>query len=103
MPKISKFKRGFTWQHYFDEWWDRRPHEWKVRLFLWAGLTFIFGTVGFFLWMKQWVEREEILTEAKRIHQKRIESADKLFVPSDKKDASPELRNGKDIEVRSTD
>ena len=49
------------------------------------------------------MEREEILTEAKRIHQKRIESADKLFVPSDKKDASPELRNGENIEVRSTD
>ena len=37
MPKGTKFKKGFTWRHYFDEWWDRRPQEWKVRLFVFGG------------------------------------------------------------------
>ena len=34
MLKGPKFKKGFTWRHHFDEWWDRRSQEWKVRLFV---------------------------------------------------------------------
>ena len=63
----------------------------------------VFGAAGFFLWMHRWIEREEILTEAKQIHQKRIEIADKFFAPGDPTGALPKLRDGASIGVRSTD
>lgn len=103
MPKGPKFKRGFTWQHYFDEWWDRRPHEWKIRLFIWVGIAVVFGGVGGFLWMNRWMAREEIVMEAKKIHQRRIEGADKLFFPQANNGASPELRGDAEVEIRSED
>jgi len=101
MPKEPKFKRGFTWRHYFDEWWDRRPHEWKVRLFLWTGLTLVLSAVVAFLWVHRWMAREEILAEAKRIHQQRIEGSDKLLVPKESGLVSPELRDRANLEARS--
>ena len=103
MLERQKFKGGFTWRHYFDEWWDRRPHEWKVRLFLWTGLSMVLGAVGFFLWVHRWMEREEILAEAKRIHQKRIEGADKVFSPNNTTATLPKFRDGTHMEIRSTD
>ena len=101
MPKGPKFKRGFTWQHHFDEWWDRRPHEWKVRLFLWTGLALVFISVAGFLWVQRWVSREEILAEAKKIHQQRIEGSDKLLVPKESSLVSPELRARANLKARS--
>ena len=76
MPKGPKFKKGFTWRHHFDEWWDRRPQEWKVRLFVFAALGVVAVVAIFFFWLHRWTDRQEIITEAKRIHQSRIEALD---------------------------
>jgi len=45
--------------------------------------------------------REEILAEAKRIHQQRIEGSDKLLVPKESGLVSPELRDRANLEARS--
>ena len=101
MPKGPKTKRGFTWQHHFDEWWDRRPHEWKIRLFLWTGILAVVGAAGIYFWLHRWMAREEILAEAKKIHQQRIEGSDKLLVPKESSLVSPELRAGANLKARS--
>ena len=101
MPKRPKYRRGFTWGHHVDEWWDRRPHEWKIRLFLWTGILAVVGAAGIYFWLQRWMAREEILAEAKRIHQQRIEGLDRSFTSKESSGGGPELREGASIEVRS--
>jgi len=100
MSKNPKFKQGFTLQHHLDEWWDRRPQEWKAKFFITLGLGCVFGVAGLFYFAHRWMEREEILSEAKRIHQSRIEASDKLVAPQAKSLPVPALRNGGDLEAR---
>lgn len=76
MPKELKYKRGFTLRHYFDEWWDRRPHEWKIRLGVFTVLVVAVVGATFLFWVHRRVEREELLAEAKKLHEKRIQGVD---------------------------
>ena len=103
MPKGPKFKRGFTWRHHLDEWWDRRPQELKARLFVVVALGSVALGVGLFLWVHRWTERSEIMAEAKRIHQSRIEASDKLMAPKAEPSRAPDLRNPTQLEPRSSD
>jgi len=103
MPKGTKFKKGFTWRHYFDEWWDRRPQEWKVRLFVFAALGVVAVVAFFFFWLHRWTDRQEIITEAKRIHQSRIEASDKLMTPKGDPPEAPSLRNPVQLEPRASE
>lgn len=73
MLKGPKYKRGFTLRHYIDEWWDRRPHEWKVRLFVFFGFVTVIVATALLFWAHQWVERDEFMTHAKQLHEKRIQ------------------------------
>ncbi len=100
MPKGPRFKRGFTWRHHFDEWWDRRPQEWKARLFVGVVLGGIFSGIFLFLWGSRWMERNELLTDGKRIRQSRIEASDKLMVPKEEPAAMPGFRNPTQVETR---
>ena len=101
MPKRPKFKRGFTWRHHLDEWWDRRPHEWKIRLFLVSGLIGVALLSGLVFYVHQWAEKDALLTEAKRIHQSRIENSDKLISAKPRKDSGPTSREAVSLEIRS--
>ena len=65
MPKEPKFKCGFTWQHHLDEWWDRRPQEWKAKFFIHLVLGFILVTAGLIFFVHHWIEKEQILADAK--------------------------------------
>ena len=76
MLKGPKYKRGFTLRHYFDEWWDRRPHEWKVRLFVFFGFVTVIVATALLFWAHRWVERDEFMTHAKQLHEKRIQGVD---------------------------
>lgn len=80
MPKGPKYKKGFTFRHHFDEWWDRRPHEWKVRLIVFLGFMALVGAAAALFWGHRWMEREELMTEAKRLHEKRIQEMDSRLI-----------------------
>jgi hypothetical protein len=103
MPKGPKFKKGFTWRHHFDEWWDRRPQEWKVRLFVGVVLGGAAVAVGLLLWGNRWMERDELLVQAKRNHQNRIEGTDKLMTPKVDPPEAPSLRNPVQLEPRASE
>ena len=101
MPKKPKFNRGFTWRHHLDEWWDRRPHEWKIRLFLVSGLIGVALLGGFVFYVHQWAEKDALLTEAKRIHQSRIENSDKLISAKPREDSGNTSREAVTLQIRS--
>ena len=101
MAKKPKFKRGFTWRHHLDEWWDRRPHEWKIRLFLVSGLVGVALLGGLVFYIHQWTEMDALLTEAKRIHQSRIENSDKLISAKPREDSGPAPREAVSLQIRS--
>ena len=100
MSKRPKFKRGSTWKHHFDEWWDRRSQEWKAKFFITLGLGTVFALFGLLYFIHRRVEREEILSEAKRVHQSRIEASDKLVAPQSKSLPVPGLRNAEEVQAR---
>ena len=100
MPKGPKFKRGFTWRHHFDEWWDRRPHEWKVSLFVVAGLMVVAGMVAMLLWVQRSMERNERITDAKKLHQKRIQQVDRQMVSEVPTQSPPMIPRTGSLEVR---
>ncbi len=100
MPKVPKFKRGFTWRHHFDEWWDRRPHEWKVKLFVFAGLMVVAGMVVVLLWAQGSMERDELITGAKKLHQKRVQGVDSQMALEVPAQPPPLIPRSGTLEVR---
>lgn len=103
MPKDPKFKRGYTFHHYFDEWWDRRSQEWKIKCYLGMGGLVACGFAGLLLWMYRWTEREQILIESRAIHQQRIQGADKIIGAGRVATPALRLRDHKKIETRPTE
>ena len=70
MPTQPKYKKGFTLSHYFDEWWDRRGEDFKIKLWL-VLAAFILGIVALgLIWWHGQVEKREMLELA----QKRLEA-----------------------------
>lgn len=100
MSKGPKYKKGFTWRHYFDEWWDRRPHEWKVRLFVFFGLVTAMVAVALVFWAHRWAERNELMTQAKQLHERRIQEIDGRLVGEPPAQPPPLIPPSASMEVR---
>ena len=101
MTKGPKFRRGYTWRHHWDEWWDRRPEEWKAKLFvLLAGLGLALLAGGLF-WGNRRMEKNEILSEAKKIRQIRVAETDRIMVAPVKTAQPPAMQQSANLEVRS--
>lgn len=100
MPKGPKYKKGFTLRHYFDEWWDRRPHEWKVRLFVFFGLVTVMVAAALLFWAHRWAERDELMTHAKQVHEKRIQGVDNRMAAERPTPSQPLMPPSASVEVR---
>jgi hypothetical protein len=97
MPKRPKFKRGFTWHHHLDEWWDRRTQEWKVKLFLTMAGVIVALFVASALWLHHWSERDQMVQEAKLLRGVKIGETDRLMVAPGGASQAPvslEVRSG---------
>ncbi len=101
MPKRPKFKRGFTWRHHFDEWWDRRTHEWKVKLFLIMAGVVVALCVASALWFHHWSERDQMVQEAKMLRGVKIGETDRLMVAPGEASQAPVTQAPVSLEVRS--
>ena len=54
MPNKLKFKRGSTWRHHFDEWWDRRGVDFQNKLYLFLFLIVVtLVGIGLYRWQKK--------------------------------------------------
>ena len=87
-------------RHYWDEWWDRRPQEWKAKLFISLVLGFVFLAGGLIYIVHRWTEKEQVLSDAREYHRKRIEASDKLIAPTSKPLSVPAFRNTQDMGAR---
>ena len=87
-------------RHHWDEWWDRRPQEWKAKLFINLALGFILLSGGLIYFFHRWTERQQILSDAKYFHRNRIEASDKLMFPGSDPSPHPAFRSPQDVEAR---
>ena len=59
MSRRPKYKRGFTFGHHFDEWWDRRGVDFQNKLYLFLLLIVVTVVgVGLYHWQKKVEEME---------------------------------------------
>jgi hypothetical protein len=68
MPKViklPKYKKGYTWRHHLDEWWDRAGTEFKVKLFCFVVIGLLVSAAGTVFWVSQKMERESFMEIAK--------------------------------------
>ena len=68
MPKViklPKYKKGYTWGHYLDEWWDRAGTEFKVKLFCFVVIGLLVSAAGIVFLVSQRMERESFMEIAK--------------------------------------
>ena len=63
--KIPKYKKGYTWGHYLDEWWDRAGTEFKVKLFCFVVIGLLVSAAGIVFLVLQRMERESFMEIAK--------------------------------------
>jgi hypothetical protein len=62
--KIPKYKKGYTWRHHLDEWWDRAGTEFKVKLFCFVVIGLLVSAAGTVFWVSQKMERESFIENA---------------------------------------
>lgn len=65
MTKSPKYKKGYTWQHHLDEWWDRAGTEFKVKLFCFVVIGLLVLSVGMVFWVSQKMERKSFMEISK--------------------------------------
>ncbi len=101
MIKIPKYKKGYTWQHHLDEWWDRAGTEFKVKLFCFVVIGLLVSAAGTVFWVSQKMERESFMEIAKAAKVKATAEADGLIQNkvSDNR-ASPTFQQAPLLEIR---
>ena len=104
MPKgirLPKYKKGYTWRHHLDEWWDRAGTEFKVKLFCFVVIGLLVSAAGTVFWVSQKMERESFMEIAKVAKIKAATEADGLIQNkvSDNR-ASPTFQRAPLLEIR---
>ena len=61
MPKVLKYKKGFTWQHHLDEKWDRLDYGFKIKFQGFILLIILGVVVSGLVWANQKNEKNEWL------------------------------------------
>ena len=104
MPKgirLPKYKKGYTWRHYLDEWWDRAGTEFKIKLFCFVVIGLLVSAAGLVFFVSQKIERESFMEIAKETKIKAATEADGLIQKkiSDNR-ASPAFQQAPSLEIR---
>ena len=79
MIGIPKHKKGYTWRHHLDEWWDRAGTEFKIKLFCFVVIGLLVSAAGTVFWVSQKMERESFIEIAKEAKVKATAEADGLI------------------------
>ncbi len=101
MIRLPKYKKGYTWRHHLDEWWDRAGTEFKVKLFCFVVIGLLVSAAGTIFWVSQKMERESFMEIAKVAKIKAATEADGLIQNkvSDNR-ASPAFQPAPSLEIR---
>ena len=104
MPKgirLPKYKKGYTWRHHLDEWWDRAGTEFKSKLFCFVVIGLLVSAVGIVFWVSQKMEKESFLEIAREAKIKAAAKADGSIQNkvSDNR-AAPTFQQAPSLEIR---
>ena len=101
MTKSPKYKKGYTWQHHLDEWWDRAGTEFKVKLFCFVVIGLLVSVAGMVFLVSQRMERNSLMEIGKAAKIKAAAEADGLIQKkiSDNR-ASPAFQQAPSLEIR---
>jgi hypothetical protein len=99
--RIPKYKKGYTWRHHLDEWWDRAGTEFKVKLFCFSVIGLLISAAGLVFWVLQKMERESYMEIAEAAKVKATAEADGLIQnkASDNR-GSPTFQQAPSLEIR---
>ena len=99
--KLPKYKKGYTWRHYLDEWWDRAGTEFKVKLFCFVVIGLLVSAAGLVFFVSQKMERNSLMEIGKAAKIKAAAEADGLIQKkiSDNR-ASPAFQQAPLLEIR---
>jgi len=99
--KIPKYKKGYTWRHHLDEWWDRAGNEFKVKLFCFVVIGLLVSAAGMVFLVSQRMERNSLMEIGKAAKIKAAAEADGLIQNkvSDNR-ASPAFQQAPLLEIR---
>ena len=104
MPKgirLPKYKKGYTWRHHLDEWWDRAGTEFKVKLFCFVVIGLLVSAAGIVFLVSQRMERETFMEIAKEAKIKAAAESDGLIQSKilDNR-GSPTFQQAPSLEIR---
>ena len=101
MIKTPKYKKGYTWRHHLDEWWDRAGTEFKVKLFCFVVIGLLVSVAGMVFLVSQRMERNSLVEIGKAAKIKAAAEADGLIQKkiSDNR-ASPAFQQAPSLEIR---
>jgi len=90
----AKYKKGYTWRHHLDEWWDRAGTEFKVKLFCFVVIGLLVSAAGMVFLVSQRMERNSMkaATEAVGLIQNKV--SDNRGSPTFQQAPSLEIREG---------
>jgi len=97
----AKYKKGYTWRHHLDEWWDRAGTEFKVKLFCFVVIGLLVSAAGMVFLVSQRMERNSLMEIGKAAKIKAAAEADGLIQKkiSDNR-ASPAFQPAPSLEIR---
>jgi len=97
----AKYKKGYTWRHHLDEWWDRAGTEFKIKLFCFVVIGLLVSAAAMMFWGLQKMERESFMEIAKVAKIKVAAETDGLIqnIVSDNR-ASPAFQPAPSLEIR---
>ena len=101
MSKEPKHKKGYTWTHHFDEWWDRREAGFKAKIFCFGILGILLGAWGGIYFGYNRFERKELIQNFVETKNRKIQESDKSIRRIGYKTPhSPAFQNAWSSEVR---
>ena len=77
MRKEPKYKKGYTWAHHFDEWWDRREAVFKAKIFCFGVLGLVLATLGAFYFGCNRFEKRDLIRASVEAKNYKIQDSDK--------------------------
>lgn len=77
MPKKPKYKKGYTWAHHFDEWWDRREASFKAKIFCFGILGLFLGGLGGVYFGYNRFEKKDLIQTSVDTKNRKIQDSDK--------------------------
>ena len=101
MPKKPKYKKGYTWAHHFDEWWDRREASFKAKIFCFGILGLLLGGLGGIYFAYNRFEKKNLIQTFVETKNRKIQDSDKSIQRiAHEEPHSPDFQSARSSDVR---